>query len=257
MRAVGLSCIRLRLRLRLCSAALLALRARPGSGSSAAARRQWLRLWACASARSSALCFGSSPAVIMHAPAAATRAASTASRAMPTIDTRSSTSTCGSYGHDARAAQNPTVELRRDAGHKVRAWTLGRAACALCDRDAGGTRSTRQCGAIEQTAVRAYLMRSSLPCDLRNSWPPLVSEAMSDCARGALCVRPTVVSGERRGRPSWQGSEWLEARHAPVRSEESAHPGGPRADTSSMVDMPPTKCRGENAFKREWASRLA
>ena len=144
MHAVGLSCIRLRLRLRLCSAALLALRARPGSGSSAAARRPWLRLWACASARSSALCFGSSPAVIMHAPAAATRAASTASRAMPTIDTRSSTSTCGSYGHDARAAQNPTVELRRDAGHKVRAWTLRRAACALCDRDAGGTRSTDQ-----------------------------------------------------------------------------------------------------------------
>ena len=47
----------------------------------------------------------------------------------------------------------------------------------------------------------------------------LVSEAVGDCARGALCVRPTVVSGERRGRPSWQGSEWLDARHAPVRCE--------------------------------------
>ena len=68
----------------------------------------------------------------------------------------------------------------------------------------------------------------------------LVSEAMSDCARGALWDRPTVVSGERRGRRSGQGSEWLEARHAPVRCEESAHPGGREPTRSPIVDMPPS-----------------
>ena len=70
----------------------------------------------------------------------------------------------------------------------------------------------------------------------------LVSEAMGDCARSALWARPTGVSGERRGRPSGQGSEWLEVRHAPVLREESAHPRGRKADTNSIVDHA-AKCR--------------
>jgi hypothetical protein len=51
----------------------------------------------------------------------------------------------------------------------------------------------------------------------------LVAEAMGYCERGALWARSTGVSEERRGRPSGQGSEWLESRHAPVLREEGAH----------------------------------
>ena len=74
---------------------------------------------------------------------------------------------------------------------------------------------------------------------------------MSDCARGALWARPTGVSGERRGRPSGQGSEWQEAWHAPVLREEGAHPRGRKANTSSIVDHA-AKCSRCDAFKREW-----
>ena len=87
-------------------------------------------------------------------------------------------------------------------------------------------------GEVKQTAVRAPHEEQLAVRPQRYFLASLVSEAMGDCARSALWARPTVVSEEHGGRPSGQGSEWLEVRHAPVLREESAHPRGRnKADT--------------------------
>ena len=92
-------------------------------------------------------------------------------------------------------------------------------------------------GEVKQTAVRAPHEEQLAVRPQRYFLASLVSEAMGDCARSALWARPTVVSEEHGGRPSGQGSEWLEVRHAPVLREESAHPRGRKADTSSEATI--------------------
>ena len=101
--------------------------------------------------------------LLLHAPAAATRAGSSASRAMATSDTKYSKIACGSPGHITSAAQKSvgrTVKGCRAQGEGTDAWK-GR--CVHCQSRRERNAQYRPSGTVEQMEVRAHLTRSSLP----------------------------------------------------------------------------------------------
>ena len=124
--------------LRLCCSSAAAQRqlGGRGCGSGRAHQRAALPLACCGSIQ------------CLRAPAAATCAGSTASRAMPTIDTMNSTSTRESHGQDAWAAQPPvgrTAKGCRTQGEGTDALKLGRCVhCAIATRAGRAAQARRR-----------------------------------------------------------------------------------------------------------------
>ena len=143
---------------RLCGGSAAALRRL--CGGSAAARRPWLRR----------LCGNGCAAERAQQSAGCGSARSSCCQSRWLVHLARDADLGHEVQHGLQLVQlsHRSVVLRRDAGHKVRAQTLRRAGVCTVRSRRGRDAQHRPGGAVEQTAARAHLTKSSSPCDHRD-----------------------------------------------------------------------------------------